>query len=106
MKRLLSSIETEIVVMASAGYDSIDFKLVKRKTWSSANVVAELLFGMMLMSARKTMGSSGFELVYCSLAVFRFRCGCTPVHNTRASVDALIIRSDIVDEDVIEQHRN
>merc|ERR1719190_315335 len=61
----------KIVVRAGAGYDNIDLKACHAKgvvamntPGQNANAVAELVFGMMLVSVRNNFdGTSGFELV-------------------------------------------
>eukprot|EP00408_Alexandrium_pacificum_P066207 CAMPEP_0171171812 /NCGR_PEP_ID=MMETSP0790-20130122/9404_1 /TAXON_ID=2925 /ORGANISM="Alexandrium catenella, Strain OF101" /LENGTH=317 /DNA_ID=CAMNT_0011636665 /DNA_START=75 /DNA_END=1028 /DNA_ORIENTATION=- len=70
----------KIVVRAGAGYDNIDLKSCHAKEviamntpGQNANAVAELVFGMMLVSARNNFdGSSGFELVGRSMAFYGF----------------------------------
>merc|ERR1711972_1161056 len=70
----------KIVVRAGAGYDNIDLTACERKgvvamntPGQNANAVAELVFGMMLTSARNNYdGSSGFELVNRSIAFYGF----------------------------------
>merc|ERR1711988_2094401 len=70
----------KIVVRAGAGYDNIDLKACKEKSvvamntpGQNANAVAELVFGMMLTSARNNYdGSSGFELGGRSIAFYGF----------------------------------
>jgi len=70
----------KIVVRAGAGYDNIDLKAAAAKDvvamntpGQNANAVAELVFGMMLTSARNNYdGSSGFELAGKSMAFYGF----------------------------------
>jgi len=70
----------KIVVRAGAGYDNIDLKACEGKTVTAmntpgqnANAVAELVFGMMLTSARNNYdGTSGFELVDRSIAFYGY----------------------------------
>jgi len=70
----------KIVVRAGAGYDNIDLKACADKDvvamntpGQNANAVAELVFGMMLTSARNNYdGSSGFELAGRQMAFYGF----------------------------------
>merc|ERR1712217_187375 len=70
----------KIVVRAGAGYDNIDLKATAAKDvvamntpGQNANAVAELVFGMMLTSARNNYdGTSGFELAGKSIAFYGF----------------------------------
>jgi len=70
----------KIVVRAGAGYDNIDLKACESKDvcamntpGQNANAVAELVFGMMLVSARNNFdGTSGFELTGRSIAFYGF----------------------------------
>jgi len=70
----------KIVVRAGAGYDNIDLKACQGKDvcamntpGQNANAVAELVFGMMLVSARNNFdGTSGFELTGRSIAFYGF----------------------------------
>jgi D-3-phosphoglycerate dehydrogenase len=70
----------KIVVRAGAGYDNIDLKACEAKSITAmntpgqnANAVAELVFGMMLTSARNNYdGSSGFELTGRSIAFYGY----------------------------------
>merc|ERR1711935_719340 len=65
---------------AGAGYDNIDLKATEGKgvvamntPGQNANAVAELVFGMMLVSARNNFdGTSGFELTGRSIAFYGF----------------------------------
>merc|ERR1711953_433386 len=78
----------KIVVRAGAGYDNIDLKATDGKDicamntpGQNANAVAELVFGMMLVSARNNFdGSSGFELVNRSIAFYGFGAVARAVH--------------------------
>lgn len=78
----------KIVVRAGAGYDNIDLASCAKKNvvamntpGQNANAVAELVFGMMLTSARNNYdGSSGFELVNRSLAFYGFGAVARAVH--------------------------
>merc|ERR1719422_1737244 len=70
----------KICVRAGAGYDNIDLKACDGKgvvamntPGQNANAVAELVFGMMLTSARNNYdGTSGFELTGRSIAFYGF----------------------------------
>jgi D-3-phosphoglycerate dehydrogenase len=70
----------KICVRAGAGYDNIDLKACAGKNvvamntpGQNANAVAELVFGMMLVSARNNFdGTSGFELTGRSIAFYGF----------------------------------
>merc|ERR1719221_2124251 len=70
----------KIVVRAGAGYDNIDLKATAAKgvvamntPGQNANAVAELVFAMMLCSARNNFdGSSGFELTGKEIAFYGF----------------------------------
>jgi len=78
----------KIVVRAGAGYDNIDLpschkaEVVAMNTpGQNANAVAELVFGMMLTSARNNYdGSSGFELTGRSMAFYGFGAVARAVH--------------------------
>mmetsp|Transcript_27223 Transcript_27223/g.47237 ORF Transcript_27223/g.47237 Transcript_27223/m.47237 type:complete len:319 (-) Transcript_27223:40-996(-) len=78
----------KICVRAGAGYDNIDLKACEEKgitamntPGQNANAVAELVFGMMLVSARNNFdGSSGFELVNRSIAFYGFGAVARAVH--------------------------
>jgi len=78
----------KIVVRAGAGYDNIDLASCAKKEvvamntpGQNANAVAELVFGMMLTSARNNYdGSSGFELVNRTLAFYGFGAVARAVH--------------------------
>jgi len=70
----------KIVVRAGAGYDNIDLTACESKDvcamntpGQNANAVAELVFGMMLASARNNFdGTSGFELTGRDIAFYGF----------------------------------
>jgi len=70
----------KIVVRAGAGYDNIDLTACGSKDvcamntpGQNANAVAELVFGMMLASARNNFdGTSGFELTGRDIAFYGF----------------------------------
>lgn len=78
----------KIVVRAGAGYDNIDLKATEAKgvvamntPGQNANAVAELVFGMMLVSARNNFdGSNGFELVNRNIAFYGFGAVAQAVH--------------------------
>jgi D-3-phosphoglycerate dehydrogenase len=78
----------KIVVRAGAGYDNIDLKATAGKgvcamntPGQNANAVAELVFGMMITSARNNYdGTSGFELVNRSIAFYGFGAVARAVH--------------------------
>merc|ERR1712125_147213 len=78
----------KIVVRAGAGYDNIDLSACEKKgvvamntPGQNANAVAELVFGMMLTSARNNFdGSSGFELVNREIAFYGFGAVAQAVH--------------------------
>jgi D-3-phosphoglycerate dehydrogenase len=78
----------KIVVRAGAGYDNIDLKATAAKSVTAmntpgqnANAVAELVFGMMLVSARNNFdGSSGFELIGKEIAFYGFGAVARAVH--------------------------
>eukprot|EP00931_Biecheleriopsis_adriatica_P058546 TRINITY_DN3488_c0_g1_i1.p1 TRINITY_DN3488_c0_g1~~TRINITY_DN3488_c0_g1_i1.p1 ORF type:complete len:318 (+),score=105.47 TRINITY_DN3488_c0_g1_i1:84-1037(+) len=78
----------KIVVRAGAGYDNIDLKATAGKgitamntPGQNANAVAELVFGMMLVSARNNFdGTSGFELVNRGIAFYGFGAVARAVH--------------------------
>jgi D-3-phosphoglycerate dehydrogenase len=85
---LEKAVKTKIIVRAGAGYDNIDLKTCETKNvvamntpGQNANAVAELVFGMMLTSARNNFdGSSGFELVNRSIAFYGFGAVARAVH--------------------------
>jgi D-3-phosphoglycerate dehydrogenase len=78
----------KIVVRAGAGYDNIDLKSTEAKEivamntpGQNANAVAELVFGMMLVSARNNFdGTSGFEITGRSVAFYGFGAVARAVH--------------------------
>jgi len=78
----------KIVVRAGAGYDNINLTSCAQKDivamntpGQNANAVAELVFGMMLVSARNNFdGSSGFELVNREIAFYGFGAVAQAVH--------------------------
>jgi D-3-phosphoglycerate dehydrogenase len=78
----------KIVVRAGAGYDNIDLKATESKgvvamntPGQNANAVAELVFGMMLVSARNNFdGTSGFEVTGKSIAFYGFGAVARAVH--------------------------
>jgi D-3-phosphoglycerate dehydrogenase len=78
----------KIVVRAGAGYDNIDLKATEGKgitamntPGQNANAVAELVFGMMIVSARNNFdGSSGFEITGREIAFYGFGAVARAVH--------------------------
>jgi len=78
----------KIVVRAGAGYDNVDLKACEAKgvvamntPGQNANAVAELVFGMMLCSARNNFdGTSGFEISNRSIAFYGFGAVARAVH--------------------------
>jgi len=78
----------KIVVRAGAGYDNIDLKATEARNvvamntpGQNANAVAELVFGMMLVSARNNFdGTSGFEVTGKSMAFYGFGAVARAVH--------------------------
>jgi len=78
----------KIVVRAGAGYDNVDLKACEGKgvtamntPGQNANAVAELVFGMMLVSARNNLdGTSGFEISGRSIAFYGFGAVARAVH--------------------------
>merc|ERR1712190_562343 len=84
----MGAAKTKIVVRAGAGYDNIDLASCEKKDivamntpGQNANAVAELVFGMMLVSARNNFdGSSGFELVNREIAFYGFGAVARAVH--------------------------
>lgn len=78
----------KIVVRAGAGYDNIDLKAAEAKgvvamntPGQNANAVAELVFGMMLVSARNNFdGTSGFEVTGKGMAFYGFGAVAKAVH--------------------------
>merc|ERR1712166_1433648 len=78
----------KIVVRAGAGYDNIDLKATDAKEicamntpGQNANAVAELVLGMMLVSARNNFdGTSGFEISNREIAFYGFGAVARAVH--------------------------
>jgi len=78
----------KIVVRAGAGYDNIDLKATEEKNivamntpGQNANAVAELVFGMMIVSARNNFdGTSGFEISGRTIAFYGFGAVARAVH--------------------------
>jgi D-3-phosphoglycerate dehydrogenase len=78
----------KIVVRAGAGYDNVDLKACAGKgvvamntPGQNANAVAELVFGMMLVSARNNFdGTSGFEISGREIAFYGFGAVARAVH--------------------------
>jgi len=78
----------KIVVRAGAGYDNVDLKgcaakgvIAMNTPGQNANAVAELVFGMMLVSARNNFdGTSGFEISGRSIAFYGFGAVARAVH--------------------------
>merc|ERR1712176_870057 len=83
-----ASSSLKIVVRAGAGYDNIDLPSCAKAEvcamntpGQNANAVAELVFGMMLTSARNNYdGSSGFELTGRKIAFYGFGAVARAVH--------------------------
>jgi D-3-phosphoglycerate dehydrogenase len=77
---LAAAAKLKIVVRAGAGYDNIDLPACHAKEvvamntpGQNANAVAELVFAMMLSSARNAFdGTSGFELTNRTMAFYGF----------------------------------
>jgi len=78
----------KIVVRAGAGYDNVDLKACAAKgvvamntPGQNANAVAELVFCMMLVSARNNLdGTAGFEITGRSIAFYGFGAVARAVH--------------------------
>jgi D-3-phosphoglycerate dehydrogenase len=78
----------KIVVRAGAGYDNVNLKSCEGKgvvamntPGQNANAVAELVFGMMIVSARNNWdGTSGFEISGRSIAFYGFGAVARAVH--------------------------
>jgi len=78
----------KLVVRAGAGYDNIDLSAAVERNiitmntpGANANAVAELAFGMMITNARNHWdGSSGYELLGKSLAVYGFGAVARNLH--------------------------
>mmetsp|Transcript_49287 Transcript_49287/g.107268 ORF Transcript_49287/g.107268 Transcript_49287/m.107268 type:complete len:318 (+) Transcript_49287:62-1015(+) len=85
---LAKAAKLKIVVRAGAGYDNIDLKACEEKgvvamntPGQNANAVAELVFGMMIVSARNNFdGTSGFELVNRTMAFYGFGAVARATH--------------------------
>merc|ERR1712060_734946 len=84
----------KIVVRAGAGYDNINLTCCESKgicamntPGQNANAVAELVLGMMLVSARNNFdGTSGFELVNRSIAFYGFGAVARAVHKLTSAM--------------------
>jgi D-3-phosphoglycerate dehydrogenase len=78
----------KLIVRAGAGYDNIDLPAAAEREMitmntpgANANAVAELAFGMMIANARNHWdGSSGYELMGKSLAVYGFGAVARNLH--------------------------
>jgi len=78
----------KLIVRAGAGYDNIDLPAAAERNiitmntpGANANAVAELAFGMMITNARNHWdGSSGYELMGKSLAVYGFGAVARNLH--------------------------
>jgi len=78
----------KLIVRAGAGYDNIDLPAAAEREMitmntpgANANAVAELAFGMMISNARNHWdGSSGYELMGKSLAVYGFGAVARNLH--------------------------
>merc|ERR1712224_94624 len=78
----------KLIVRAGAGYDNIDLPAAAERNiitmntpGANANAVAELAFGMMIENARNHWdGSSGYELMGKSLAVYGFGAVARNLH--------------------------
>jgi len=78
----------KLIVRAGAGYDNIDLPAAAERDiitmntpGANANAVAELAFGMMIENARNHWdGSSGYELMGKSLAVYGFGAVARNLH--------------------------
>lgn len=87
-KELEAAKNLKIIVRAGAGYDNIDLKACAAKNvvamntpGQNANAVAELVFAMMLASARNNFdGTSGFELRGRNIAFYGFGFVARAVH--------------------------
>jgi D-3-phosphoglycerate dehydrogenase len=85
---LAAASKLKIVVRAGAGYDNIDLKACEAKgvvamntPGQNANAVAELVFAMMLSSARNSFdGTSGFEISGREMAFYGFGFVARAVH--------------------------
>jgi len=78
----------KLVVRAGAGYDNVNLAACASKgvvamntPGQNANAVAELVFGMMIVSARNNFdGTSGFEITGRSMAFYGFGAVARAVH--------------------------
>lgn len=85
---LAAAKKLKIVVRAGAGYDNVDLKACEDKgvvamntPGQNANAVAELVIGMMLVSARNNFdGTSGFEISNREIAFYGFGAVARAVH--------------------------
>merc|ERR1712134_28023 len=83
----------KLIVRAGAGYDNIDLPAAVERNiitmntpGANANAVAELAFGMMIENARNHWdGSSGYELMGKSLAVYGFGAVARNLHRIAKS---------------------
>merc|ERR1712137_49691 len=104
--------QLKIVVRAGAGYDNIDLdactakKVVAMNTpGQNANAVPELVFGMMLVSARNNFdGTSGFELVGRKIAFYGFGAVARAVHRLAQvfSMESYAYDPYVKDEDIVK----
>merc|ERR1719498_281878 len=85
----------KLIVRAGAGYDNIDLPAAVERNiitmntpGANANAVAELAFGMMIENARNHWdGSSGYELMGKSLAVYGFGAVARNLHRIAKAFD-------------------
>lgn len=85
----------KLVVRAGAGYDNVNLKACAAKEvvamntpGQNANAVAELVFAMMLASARNMFdGTSGFEISNRSMAFYGFGAVARAVHKLAKGFD-------------------
>jgi D-3-phosphoglycerate dehydrogenase len=83
----------KLIVRAGAGYDNIDLPAATERSiitmntpGANANAVAELAFGVMITNARNHWdGSSGYELMGKSLAVYGFGAVARNLHRIAKS---------------------
>merc|ERR1719262_482420 len=83
------------IVRAGAGYDNIDLPAAAQRNiitmntpGANANAVAELAFGMMIANARNHWdGSSGYELMGKSIAVYGFGAVARNLHRIAKGFD-------------------
>jgi D-3-phosphoglycerate dehydrogenase len=103
----------KIIVRAGAGYDNIDLPACAEKNvvamntpGQNANAVAELVFGMMLTSARNNYdGSSGFELVNLTMALYGFGQVARAVHRLAKGFGMKTVAYDpFMPKEAIESH--